>query len=106
MTTRRSSLCRALTLVWCLSTLFGVGWPYSALGASPFTATFLGLGRDQGGELSRFHIQLRGLRALPTNIVVLSDTAGLWVSSSTGGLTVELANFDGSSADIFLTPFA
>jgi hypothetical protein len=77
-------------------------------------AFFLGLtGEDYvgpGNQLSAngnpdWHIQLRGLRGIPTRVRILSDTGGVW-EGPYSGYWVILPQYDGAgNADLWFEPF-
>src|SRR5215831_15488718 len=108
MNVREGSLRQAVAFRLLLLGLFCLSAPPSALGNSTLTATFIGVGTD---VVSRhafvpdgqpdFHILLGGLRSLPTQIQVTSDTGRIWSTPSNGhNWIVGLASFDGATADI------
>jgi uncharacterized protein (DUF1800 family) len=83
--------------------------PTSTLGAS-----FIGVGYDRVSELALspdgrpdFNIHLTGLRSVPTQVQIHSDTNGVWVSPFNGyNWTIGMSSVSGGSADLYFSQFA
>jgi uncharacterized protein (DUF1800 family) len=107
-----SALCRALLLLFALVCVCSFVRVRAA--DSGLTASFVGIGGDvvaqtvfsADGEPD-FHISLGGLHSAPTQILVTSDTGGIWESplNESGNWVVGLTNFTGSTADIYISQF-
>ena len=111
---------KAPVLPWCIVLSFLLSVMGSIVGAargatpSVLTATFVGVGADAVGQTdfspdgqADFQIHVDGLRSAPTQITVTNDNVGIWNTPFNGSnWIVGLANFNGSSADIYLSQFS
>jgi len=76
-------------------------------------ASLIGIGYDRvsEGTLSPdgrpdFNIRLTGLRSVPTQIQIVSDTGGVWVSPFNGNnWTIGMSTLSGGSADLYFSQF-
>jgi len=92
-------------LVLPLLLVFGFARDASAA----LTGSFAGPGADvvSHGSVSPdgepdFDIKITGLRSIPTQIRILSDTAGVWVSPFNGvNWIVGLLNYNNGAADLY-----
>jgi uncharacterized protein (DUF1800 family) len=104
------SVRRLLLLV--LPLLFVVGFAREA--SASVTASFVGPGVDvvSPGTISPdgqpdFDIKVTGLRSIPTQIQILSDTNGVWVSPYNGyNWLIGLVNYNNGAADLYFSQFA
>jgi len=80
---------------------------------STLVATLIGLGYDRVSELTLspdgqpdINIRLTGLRSVPTQIQITSDTNGFWMSPFTGNSwTIGISTVSGGSADLYFSEY-
>jgi uncharacterized protein (DUF1800 family) len=104
-----SSSCPRLFLAFVLLWVFSYGIAYSADPPSTLTANFVGPGADAVSTTvltpdgqPDFHITVGGLRSVPTQITVTSDTAGTWAIPFNGyNWVVGLYNFNAGNGDLY-----
>jgi len=80
---------------------------------STLQAAFLGVGSDLVSETvltpdgrSDFKIQVTGLRSVPTQIQILSDTGGIWKIPFNGvNWVIALANYNSGSGNLYFSQF-
>ena len=80
---------------------------------STLTASFIGVGVDAVGELSQspdgrpdFDIRVGGLRSIPIEIQILSDTSGVWRNPINGSWTIGLRNYSNGSGDLYFSQYS
>ncbi|MEO6162826.1 MAG: DUF1800 family protein [Candidatus Binatia bacterium] len=85
----------------------------AALAASALTANFVGVGADAVSETelspdgrADFNIKVEGLRSIPTEIQILSDTGGIWYVPFNGGnWVIALANYTNGTGDLYFSQY-
>jgi uncharacterized protein (DUF1800 family) len=85
---------------------------YSADPPSTLTASFLGAGADAVSTTTLspdgqadFNIRLGGLRAIPTQIQVTSDSGGVWKFPYNYNWVVGLFNFNSTTGDLYFAQY-
>jgi uncharacterized protein (DUF1800 family) len=81
---------------------------------STLAASLIGIGYDRVSEITLspdgrpdFNIRLTGLRSVPTQVQITSDTSGIWVSPFNGGnWTIGMSAVGGGSADLYFSQYA
>jgi len=77
-------------------------------------ATFIGIGYDRVSEAAfspdgrpDFNVRLTGLRSVPTQVQINSDTNGVWATPFNGvNWVIGMSSVSGGSADLYFSQFA
>ena len=84
-----------------------------ASGAAALTAHFVGVGADAVSETALspdgrgdFNIKVAGLRSVPTEIQILSETGGIWYVPFNGNnWVIALANYTNGTGDLYFSQY-